>query len=240
MPASPTRAASRPLIRLAWCCPCSVGQLGRAAGQGQPLWAGGRGRQRWSQRGGRRGDASLLDRLVDLGGLGQRGHAQLLAQHAHAFPVLALGVLRLAGPGVEQHQQAVGRLVQRIDSQQAQGLVDGFGQASLLGQAAHQLSQRAQQQPAQALGLHGLPLVEGDAVAQAEASQKNRPDRARRPRPGGPGSADRPRVRCGRGVDSRPARAESGPRRTTGQARRTTPRPPALRPAKARRCQRAG
>jgi hypothetical protein len=90
----------------------------------------------------------------------------------HAFPVLAQRVLRLAGPGKQQHQHAVRGLVQGIVGQQALRLFDGLEQAAFEGQPAHQPLQCCHQGAAQALGFDGLPLVEGHAVAQAEAGQE--------------------------------------------------------------------
>ena len=56
--------------------------------------------------------------LVDeFAGFRLRLHTQLRCQHAHAFIVLAHGRRPVAGLGVQAHERAVGRFVQRIQRQ---------------------------------------------------------------------------------------------------------------------------
>ena len=63
----------------------------------------------------------------------------------------------------------MGRLVQRVQGQPAPGLGDGSLPLAQSTAAAREPLQGDSQLPAQTLRLEKLPVVEGDAVTQAEA-----------------------------------------------------------------------
>src|SRR5215212_1708539 len=110
----------------------------------------------------------LLDSPVEQGRLFERGNAQLLVQYPYALPVLAKGGSALVGPRVECHEHPVGRLVQGVHGQLAPGV--GYRRLPLAQRrtTTREPLQSTGQLLAQALGLEKLPVVEGDAVAQAE------------------------------------------------------------------------
>ena len=114
----------------------------------------------------------LLDRLVQLGGLGQRCDAQLLLQDANALAVLTKGGVALVGPGVEPHDLTVRLLPQGIQRQPASGRRQRTSEVPTGTLAGRQLLQRLGQFPAQRFSLDELPVVELGAVAQGEASQE--------------------------------------------------------------------
>ena len=105
-----------------------LGQLRLAADEG-----GGAGRQVVSGSGGRgerengRGLAgrAAADGLEQGGRFRLRFDAQLLLQDLDAFLILADGCGAVTGPGMKLHQQAMGRLVQRIERQPATSVRDG-------------------------------------------------------------------------------------------------------------------
>ena len=76
-------------------------------------------------RGGRvRRDPAVADRLVQVGRLGERRHAELPLERRDARPVLADRRGAVAGPREERHQPAVGGLVERVELHPAAGGVD--------------------------------------------------------------------------------------------------------------------
>jgi hypothetical protein len=76
----------------------------------------------------------------------------------------------------------VGRLVQGVEGEPAAGVGDGRLPLPPGGEAAREPLQRAGKLAPQALALEELPVVEGHAVAQAEARHKIVPVQRRRPR----------------------------------------------------------
>ena len=113
-----------------------------------------------------------LDRLVQLGGLGQRCDAQLLLQDANALAVLTKGGVALVGPGIEPHDLTVRLLPQGIRCQPPSGRDQRASEVPAGTLAARQLLQRLDQLPAQRFSLDELPVIELDTVAQGEARQE--------------------------------------------------------------------
>ena len=103
-----------------------------------------------------RGRPLLEDLLVELPRLGLRLHAQLAPQHAHAVLILAERGGALPELGVQAHERAVRRLLQRIEGEELAGRPDrglevlrlplvreqpGQAVAGLLAQALARLAQ---------------------------------------------------------------------------------------------------
>ncbi len=120
----------------------------------------------------RPGPALLLDIPVQLGGLLQGRDPQLLLQDAHALLVLPQRGAALTCQGVELHHLPVGGLVQGIQRQPASGVGYGCRIAALGSMPGYQSFQRTGKIPPQALRLQELPVIEFDAVAQAEAGHE--------------------------------------------------------------------
>ena len=66
----------------------------------------------------------------------------------------------------------MGRFVERVERQPTSGVAEGGFIFLLAAVALHQLSQACRHRLAQAFCLEKLPIIEGGAVAQAEAFQK--------------------------------------------------------------------
>ena len=112
------------------------------------------------------------DRLVQLCSFCQRRYAKLRAQDALALLVLAHGSRTLARPGIQQHQLAVCRLVQRIKRQPAACIVDRrFPGVANRVTGCKRLEHLCQRAP-QFLALEELPVVIICAVAQRKAGHK--------------------------------------------------------------------
>ena len=115
---------------------------------------------------------SGADRAVQLGRLGQRLHAELAAQHAHAVPILGERVAAPARGRVELDQLAVRRLVQPVELEPLLRPGDGFVEATFARQPLDQpVERRGPLAPHRVLG-QPLPVVEVDAVAQPEAGEQ--------------------------------------------------------------------
>jgi hypothetical protein len=114
----------------------------------------------------------LVDGVVDLGRLRQRPHAELAVEHAHALPVLAQRLRPPSARRVQADQHPVRGLVQRVERQPPASVGDG-----VVGPAARlERRDEAVERPLQLGAQHprsvALPVVEADAVAQAEARQE--------------------------------------------------------------------
>ena len=126
--------------------------------------------RRWRGR-----QAVGLDGLVDGDRLLQRLDPQLLLQDPLAGLELAQGGPAAAAPGVDPHELAVGRLVQRVEGQPAAGGVDRVVPVVLADLGRGQPLQRPRELAPQPFGLEVLPVVEAGAVAQAEPGQEVAP-----------------------------------------------------------------
>src|SRR5262249_39431306 len=78
----------------------------------------------------------------------------------------------LARPGIQLHQEAVGRLMQAIKRKPPAGEGDRWLILSAGAMTARQLLQCAGELAAESLSLQILPIFEGIAVAQAKPGQK--------------------------------------------------------------------
>ena len=112
------------------------------------------------------------DRAIELGRLGQRLHAELAAQHADAVAVLRERVAAAAGTGVQLDQAPVRRLVQPVEVEALARPRDGVVEASLALEPLDQPVERGRTLAAQRVLRESLPVVEVDAVAQAEAGEQ--------------------------------------------------------------------
>ena len=115
---------------------------------------------------------TIENSLVQRHCLGQGRNAEFLIQDAHTLLILANRGGALAVEGVELHQLAMGRLVQRIDGQPAPRIVDGRRPFLRIARAAYQRLQEPGQVVAISFGLEELPVVKRRAVAQGEAGEK--------------------------------------------------------------------
>ena len=61
------------------------------------------------------GKVFVEDCLVELGGLLERGHSEFLVENGHTVAICLDGARPVPGPGVEQHEDAVRRLVKRVE-----------------------------------------------------------------------------------------------------------------------------
>ena len=80
-----------------------------------------------SRRSRRRREVFVEDCLVELGRLLQRRHTEFLIEDGHTVSICLDGAGTVTGPGVEQHQEAVCRLVQRVELDPLGYRVDGGG-----------------------------------------------------------------------------------------------------------------
>ena len=101
-----------------------------------------------------------------------RRYAQFLFQRLHTDLVLAHGSGLVIGLGVELHQRSVRWLVQRIQSQPAPGIRDGFLILAGLTVQHQQALQCTCKRQSQLFRLEQLPVVEVRATLQAETCQK--------------------------------------------------------------------
>ena len=131
-------------------------------------------RQRLQQRRRRaRGrEPSLVHRLVELGRLGQRAHAQLAVEDADALAVLPQRLGAIAGGGVELDHAAVGGLIEWIESQPAARMGYRLVEAAGGGERGDEPIERRGELAAQLGGHQPLPAVELDAIAQREAGEQ--------------------------------------------------------------------
>ena len=209
---------------------------------------GARRRLRGRRGGVRRGRAlerALADRLVEPRRLGQRRHAELARERAHALPVLAERRGAVAAAGVEPDQRPVGGLVERVELEPAAREGEVAGRLDVPREHGRELAP-------QRVGLAALPVLEGRARRAARS-----PRAARRGTPRSPPRGHRrrraresgrrrppatPRGRGSRGRGSRPpppARSPSAASRACAAARRGRARRRA-RATAARRARRAG
>ena len=112
------------------------------------------------------------DRAVQLGRLGERLDAELAAQHPHAVAVLGERVAATARRGVELDQLAVRRLVQPVEVEPLPGTRDRLVEAALACEQVDQPVERGGPFAADGVLSESLPVVEVDAVAQAEAREQ--------------------------------------------------------------------
>ncbi len=119
-----------------------------------------------------RPDATCGDFRIERGRGALRRDAQLRLQDARTFCILPQGGWPLARLGVERHDLAVRRLVQRVYGQPAPRVVQGGLNLSPRRESARQPVQGAVELPTQDLALVVLPIVEAEAVPQAETLQE--------------------------------------------------------------------
>jgi hypothetical protein len=128
---------------------------------------------------------AVVDRLIELRGLGQRAHAELAVEQAHALPVLPQCLGAFARRCQQLDQAAVGRLVERIEGETPPGVRNRLVVAPSAGERGGEAAERRAELAAQFSGRRLLPAVELDAVAQAESGQQVvavQRDRLREPR----------------------------------------------------------
>ena len=126
-------------------------------------WRGGRGLRRR-----RRGEASLVELLVEDRRLLERCHPELLAQHSNAGSVLLERGGAVPGPGIEANERTVRRLVQGIYLEPATGERECLLELPVGDQELHQPAQRGSQLAFQDARFADLPGVELRAVSQRE------------------------------------------------------------------------
>ena len=146
-----------------------IGQRPPRAGASDQRLGGGR------DRGRHLGDgraAALVHGVVELGRLGERPHAELTVEHAHALAVLAHGIAAAAARGVAGDQAAVGGLVQRVERQPLLGPGHGLVPPAGRHERIDEPVERRRPLAADALGGQLQPVVEGRARADREPGEQ--------------------------------------------------------------------
>ena len=147
------------------------GQLGGAARERQ--LGRGRGDRRGDRRFGRGGDERSFAHLLEQRrGLVDRAHAELLAERAHALPVLGQRGRPVAVERVEPDQLAMRRLVQRIEREPAPRVADRRAVLAAFRQRPHQAAEHRAELALQRIGLGDVPRVERGTVADREPLQQ--------------------------------------------------------------------
>jgi hypothetical protein len=97
---------------------------------------------------------------------------KLIGKGANALLILTECGAVLPGPGVQPHERALRRFVQRVERHPAPGMRDGVGYRAGSQVGLHKLFEHLAVELVQAFALEELPLVELPAVRQREASQE--------------------------------------------------------------------
>jgi hypothetical protein len=120
----------------------------------------------------RRRDRGPAQLLIEGGGLGLGGGAQLLGQDAPARLVLGQGRTALAAPHQQPHQRPVRLFAPRLQRQHAPGMGDPRGCIPAADGHPQRPEQRPNVQLAQALPLPAQPVLERGRITDHEPGQQ--------------------------------------------------------------------
>ena len=170
MPASPSSRTTRPDGVAA-----RQAAVMAADSASRPMSGAGSTGGRASRPGRRRRlglDASLPDRVVQLGRLAKRRHAELAVEQRNERSVLADRTGAIARTRQQVHDATLARFVERIEVHPPSGCVDGAGRITAVAPGGRQPVEQVADQSLDARPPSRLPVVEVGAVSEREAGQE--------------------------------------------------------------------